>query len=226
MNTLIENSAVADADENPAEDLRAVAADLVTRIEIALAAHKSATAANVADESRLQSLSEDIARLELEADAEDLSALQAVAGRKMQRERLAKKFADDASTRLRDADAAASEITDSQVSELFWKIQAELKVQIVVAVRPFIGAGLKAEQFAQNSDAYLFLNKHANLWGSMFPMSERFRGLLPVLRAYVSGRPEWLFFPVALEPLAHAAAGEFDHHAPSSSGDGAASGGV
>jgi len=172
-----------------------MAVNLLKRLETASAAQQSALAANAADTSRLQKLTDEIAALEQKVDAEDLSALHDLAARRDQRERLGKTYSAAAEKRLRDADAASA-ITDTEISDLFREIQADLKEQIVLSVRLFVSDEGKAIRFAETCDSILQLHRHANIWGSL-PAAQRYTGLLIVLRQFLAGNPPWIFTTTA-----------------------------
>jgi hypothetical protein len=168
---------------------------LIAKIEAANEARKIALESAAANAERLQKLDAEIVALDQKVSLEDFPALHELAARKDQRARLAKKFEADAAAADKAADAAADAVTDSDVSNFFWAIKAEINARIISAVRPFVADDAKAARVAASCDSIALLDRHSCTWGSM-PASAKLPGLLPVLKEFLAGRPPWLF-PVA-----------------------------
>jgi hypothetical protein len=171
---------------------------LIAKIEAANALRETARAAAAANTEHLQKLSDEIEALERKVSIEDFPALTELAARKDQRVRLAKKFSEDAAAADKAANAAADAVTDSEISNLFWAIKAEIKSRIVSAIRPFVADDAKAARVAESCDCIVLLNRHGNTWGSL-PASPKLAGLLPVLRSLVAGNPPWIFGETSTE---------------------------
>jgi hypothetical protein len=171
---------------------------LIALIETANALRETARAAAAANTERLRQLDLEIEALERKVTLEDFPALTELAARKDQRARLAKKFEADAAAADKAAAAAADEVTDSEVSNLFWAIKAEIKSRIVSAILPFFADAAKAERAAASCDSIVLLDRHANCWGSL-EREQKLHGLLPVLRSLVAGNPPWIFGETSTE---------------------------
>ena len=165
---------------------------LIAKIEAANKARKIALESAAADAERLKKLDAEIAALDQKLNADDFPGLHELAARRDQRERLAKKFSADAATADHAADAAADALTDSEISNLFWAIKAEIKSRIVSAIRPFFADAAKAERAAASCDSIVLLDRYANCFGSL-PPEQKLSALLPVLKQIKIGRPPWLF---------------------------------